>query len=111
MLCETDSSKRLLYCTGNRVENSETEEINQQLNSDARKAIWIIVVLNISVLILFILQSHELAFTILFVQLAVFLLWLLPVALFQIIRKNSSVKLAVYKALASYRNIMGQASW
>jgi hypothetical protein len=100
-----------LYCTGNRVVNPNIEEITQQLKSDAKKAIWVLVVLNVSVLILFILQSHGLAYAILFIQLAIFIFWLLPVALYQIVRKNSSIKLAAYKALASYRNIMGQVSW
>jgi len=102
---------KLLYCTGNKVLDSNIDEINKQLKSDAQKAIWVIVALNLSVLILFTLQSQELAITILFVQLAVFLLWLFPIALYQILRKNSSIKLATYKALASYRNIMEQASW
>jgi hypothetical protein len=93
------------------VVNPNIEEITQQLKSDAKKAIWVLVVLNVSVLILFILQSHGLAYAILFIQLAIFIFWLLPVALYQIVRKNSSIKLAAYKALASYRNIMGQVSW
>ena len=93
------------------MNNSNIEEINRQLRSDAHKAIWVFVALNISVAILLFLQSHALAFAIIFVQIAVFILWLLPVALYQIIRKNNSIKLATYKALASYRSIMEQASW
>lgn len=93
------------------MENSNTETINQQLKSDAKKAIWILVALNISVVILIFLHSHGLAYSIIFIQIAVFILWLLPFALYQIFRKNSSIKLATYKALASYRNIMEQASW
>ena len=86
-------------------------KINQQLKSDAKKALWVFVALNISVLILFALQSHGLAFAILAIQIVLFFLWLLPVALYQIVRKNNSIKLVTYKALASYRNIMEQASW
>ncbi|MCC4834974.1 hypothetical protein LMH66_20245 [Shewanella sp. 10N.7] len=93
------------------MENSSMVKINQQLESDAKKALWVFVALNISVLILFALQSHGLAFAILSIQIALFFLWLLPVALYQIVRKNNSIKLATYKALASYRNIMEQASW
>ncbi|WP_394133296.1 hypothetical protein [Shewanella maritima] len=91
--------------------NSNIETINQQIKSDAHKAIWILVALNISVAILIFLQSHGLAYSIIFIQIAVLILWLLPFALYQIFRKNNSIKLATYKALASYRNIMEQASW
>ena len=91
--------------------NPNIDEITHQLKSDAKKAIWVLIVLNVSILILFILQSHGLAYAMLFIQLTVFIFWLLPVALYHIVRKSSSIKLAAYKALASYRNIMGQVSW
>ena len=93
------------------MKNSNIEITNKQLKSDAYKAIWILVALNTSVVILLFLKSHGLAYSIIFIQIAVFILWLLPFALYQIFRKNNSVKLATYKALASYRNIMEQASW
>jgi hypothetical protein len=100
-----------LYSTRSLVVNSDNDESFAQVKSDAIKAIWILVALNVSVVILYVIQSFDLAFAILFVQAALFLFWLLPVALYQIIRKNNSIKLSAYKALSSYRNIMEQVSW
>ncbi|MBB1276508.1 hypothetical protein [Pseudoalteromonas sp. SR43-3] len=93
------------------MEDSKSSENINQIKSDARKAIWIFTVLNLSVIFLAFIQAFDLVFAILFIQIVLFLVWLLPVALYQIIKKNHSTKVAIYKALGSYRSIMEQVSW
>ncbi|MEP0494455.1 MAG: hypothetical protein ABJD02_01855, partial [Paraglaciecola sp.] len=54
---------------------------------------------------------NEFVFVFLFIQLAVVAFWLLPVFCYQVFIKKRRIKLAVYKALASYKEALGQVSW
>jgi hypothetical protein len=62
-----------LYSTGNVVNDSKSSENIKQIKSDARKAIWMFAALNLSVILLVFIQSFDLVFAILFVQIALFI--------------------------------------
>ena len=92
--------------------NSQTSELRQLIN-DARWAIWLFVIVNFFVLVFFIADGvfNEFVFVLLFIQLALFFFWLLPVFCYQVFIKKLRVKLAIYKTLASYKYALGHVSW
>ncbi len=73
----------------------------------------VLVVVNLCVLVLFLADGifNEIVFILLFIQSALFIFWLLPVFCYQIFIKKLRVKLAIYKALASYKEAIGHVSW
>jgi fatty acid desaturase len=91
---------------------SQTSEL-RQLVKDARWAIWLFVIVNFFVLVFFIDDGifNEFVFVLLFIQLALVAFWLLPVFCYQVFIKKLRVKLAIYKALASYKEALGHVSW
>jgi hypothetical protein len=85
----------------------------RQLIKDARWAIGAFVIINFLVVVFFIVDglNNEFVFIALFVQVSLLILWLLPVFCYQIFIKKLSVKYAFYKALATYKEVLGHASW
>ena len=83
------------------------------LRRDAHRAVWVLVILNIFVLLFYLIDTefNEFVFIALFVQIGFLLLWLLPVFSYQVLVKKLDSKVAMYSALASYKNLMGQVSW
>jgi len=83
------------------------------LKKDAKKAIWVFAIINIFVLVFYVVDGpfNEFVFVLLFIQAGIFLVWLLPVFIYQVIFKKLSIELSVYKALASYKDLMGHVSW
>ncbi len=91
---------------------SQSSEL-RQLIKDARWAIWLFVTVNFFVLVFFLLDGifNEFVFVLLFIQSALLIFWLLPVFCYQVFIKKLRVKLAMYKALASYKEATGHVSW
>ncbi|NHH90398.1 hypothetical protein IMPJCBKJ_02998 [Pseudoalteromonas sp. MB47] len=91
---------------------SKTTEL-RELIKDARWGIWLFVGLNLLVLIFFLLDGiyNELVFVLLFIQILLFVVWFLPVFCYQVFYKKLRVKLAIYKALASYKEAVSHFSW
>ena len=91
---------------------SQSSEL-RQLVKDARWAIWLFVIVNFFVLVFFLLDGifNEFVFVLLFIQSALLIFWLLPVFCYQVFIKKLRVKLAMYKALASYKEATGHVSW
>ncbi|WP_299804933.1 hypothetical protein [uncultured Shewanella sp.] len=91
---------------------SQSSEL-RQLIKDARWAIWLFVAINFFVLVFFLADGifNEFVFVLLFIQIALLIFWLLPVFCYQVFVKKLRVKLAVYKALASYKEAIGHVSW
>ncbi|GAA5194987.1 hypothetical protein [Ferrimonas gelatinilytica] len=92
--------------------DSQSTEL-RQLVKDARWAIWLFVVVNFFVLVFFLADGifNEFVFVLLFIQSALLIFWLLPVFCYQVFVKKLRVKLAFYKALASYKEAIGHVSW
>ena len=84
-----------------------------QLEKDARWAIWAFAIINFFVLLFFFVDGlfNEFVFVCLFIQVLLFLVWLLPVFCYQVFYKKLRVKHATYKALASYKEAIGHLSW
>ena len=80
---------------------------------DARRALWVLVIINLIVLFFFLAEGfkNEIVIVGLVSQGIIFVFWLAPVFLYQVLGKRLSLKIAVYKALASYRNAMDQVPW
>jgi fatty acid desaturase len=91
---------------------SQSSEL-RQLIKDAQWAIWLFVIVNFFVLVFFLLDGifNEFVFVLLFIQSALLIFWLLPVFCYQVFIKKLRVKLAMYKALASYKEAIGHVSW
>ncbi len=91
---------------------SQSSEL-RQLVKDARWAIWLFVIVNFFVLVFFFLDGifNEFVFVLLFIQSALLVFWLLPVFCYQVFIKKLRVKLAMYKALASYKEAISHVSW
>ncbi|TVL16971.1 hypothetical protein AYI92_14270 [Shewanella xiamenensis] len=91
---------------------SQSSEL-QLLVKDARWAIWLFVGVNFFVLVFFLADGifNEFVFVLLFIQSALLIFWLLPVFCYQVFVKKLRVKLAIYKALASYKEAIGHVSW
>ena len=91
---------------------SQSSEL-RQLVKDARWAIWAFAIINIFVLIFFLAYGafNEFVFVALFVQAFLLVVWLLPVFCYQVFIKQLSVKLAFYKAMATYKEALGHLSW
>jgi hypothetical protein len=91
---------------------SQSSEL-RQLIKDARWAIWLFVIVNFFVLVFFLLDGifNEFVFVLLFIQSALLIFWLLPVFCYQVFIKKLRVKLAMYKALASYKEAISHVSW
>lgn len=85
----------------------------KQLIKDARRAIWLFVIINVFVLLIFFVDGifNEFVFVALFVQGFLFTVWLLPVFCYQVFFKKLSANYAFYKALASYKEALGHVSW
>ncbi|XPF94877.1 hypothetical protein ACM9HF_02375 [Colwellia sp. RE-S-Sl-9] len=85
----------------------------RQLIKDARWAIWAFVIINFFVIVFFIVDGlgNEFVFIALFVQVVLFVIWLLPVFFYQVFIKKLSVKYAFYTSMASYKEVLGHVSW
>jgi fatty acid desaturase len=85
----------------------------RQLIKDARRAIWLLAIVNVFVLLIFFVDGifNEFVVVALFVQCFLFTVWLLPVFYYQVFFKKFSAKYALYKALASYKEALGHVSW
>ncbi|GGF06207.1 hypothetical protein [Pseudoalteromonas gelatinilytica] len=92
--------------------DSQSSEL-RKLVKDARKAIWLFAVLNVVVLFFFLVDGifNEFVFVLLFIQSALLIFWLLPVFCYQVFFKKLRVKLALYKALASFKEAIAHVSW
>ena len=93
------------------MQKKAREEPISELKSDARKAVWAFLIINICVVLLALIGNKEFVFAAIFIQLGLILLWLLPVFLYQVLIKKQAVVLSTLKALASYKNLMGQVQW
>jgi hypothetical protein len=82
-----------------------------QLRADAIKAAWTLIIINLFVALFFLLGEREFVFLAMLIQLPILLLWLIPMFLYQTFFKGLSPRIALYKSLASYRNIMEQVDW
>lgn len=89
------------------------EEVEESLVKDARRASWVFAAINLIVLFFFLTDgfSNQIVIVGLVSQGIIFGFWLVPVFLYQVLGKRLSLKIATYKALASYRNAMDQVSW
>lgn len=102
---------RALCNTGKIVQEEAREEPISELKSDASKAVWVFLIINICVVLLALIGNKEFVFAAIFIQFGLILLWLLPVFLYQVLIKKQAVVLSILKALASYKNLMGQVQW
>ena len=91
--------------------NDEPSESITIIKSDAKKAIWVLLILNVFVALLAFGGEREFVIVALFVQVAILLLWLLPVFLYQVLIKKQDLAVSIWRALASYKNLMGQVQW
>ncbi|KUJ78458.1 hypothetical protein AWR36_015930 [Microbulbifer flavimaris] len=87
--------------------------MEETLVKDARLALWVLVVINLIVLFFFLADgfNNEIVIAGLVSQGIIFVFWLVPIFLYQVLGKRLSLKVAMYKALASYRNAMDQVQW
>ncbi|MDT0596635.1 hypothetical protein [Glaciecola petra] len=87
--------------------------VENTIKRDAYRAVWVIVFINLSALLFYMLDTelNEFAFVAIFGQLFILVVWLLPVYFYQVLVKKLDTKVAIYHALASYKNLMGQVSW
>ena len=93
------------------LQNRDNQENYSDIRSDARKAIWTFLIINICVAFLALGGERQFVLAAIFVQSALFVFWLLPVFLYQVLFKKQELALSVLKALASYKNLMGQVQW
>ena len=93
------------------MQEEAREEPISELKSDASKAVWVFLIINICVVLLALIGNKEFVFAAIFIQFGLILLWLLPVFLYQVLIKKQAVVLSILKALASYKNLMGQVQW
>lgn len=95
------------------MSSKRREEVEESLVKDARRALWVLVVINLIVLFCFLAEgfNNEIVIVGLVFQGIIFVFWLVPVFLYQVLGKRLSFKVATYKALASYRNAMDQVQW
>ncbi|WNC67831.1 hypothetical protein RI845_15045 [Thalassotalea nanhaiensis] len=86
---------------------------NKQMKSDARIASYIFIALNITMVLFFFAEGTTSVFgiVILFVQFLLIVFWLFPVFCYQLFVNKMDRKLALYKALASYKEAMSHVSW
>lgn len=91
--------------------NKNNQENYAELRSDAKKAIWTFLIINICVVLLALGGGRQFVFVAIFVQSALVVFWLLPVFLYQVLVKKQALVLSALKALASYKNLMGQVQW
>ncbi len=97
--------------TGMNLQNTDNQENYSDIRSDARKAIWTFLIINICVAFLAFGGERQFVLAAIFVQIVLFVFWLLPVFLYQVLLKKQALVLSVLKALASYKNLMGQVQW
>jgi hypothetical protein len=100
-----------LWNTGLSLLNKDNQETYEDLRSDAKKAIWTFLIINICVVLLALGGERQFVIVAIFVQSALVVFWLLPVFLYQVLVNKQVLALSVLKALASYRNLMGQVQW
>ncbi|WGL17730.1 hypothetical protein PVT68_05395 [Microbulbifer bruguierae] len=95
------------------MSNKQKEVVEEVLVKDARRALWVLGCINLLVLFFFLAEGFESEIVIvgLVAQGIIFVFWLVPVFLYQVLRQKLSLKVATYKALSSYRNAMDQVSW
>lgn len=93
------------------MQNKDNQETYTDLKSDARKAIWTFLIINICVVVLALTGERQFVFAAVFVQCALVVFWLLPFFLYQVLVKKQALVLSALKALASYRYLMGQVQW
>lgn len=91
---------------------NKTTEL-KTLIKDARRALWVFAAINITVLLFFIIDGiyNEFVFVLLFLQVLLLVVWLIPVFIYHVLVKKLRVKVAVYKALASYKEAISHVSW
>ena len=91
---------------------SKTTEL-RELIKDARWGIWLFGGLNLLVLIFFLLDGiyNKFVFLLLFIQVFLLVVWFLPVFCYQVFYKKLRGKIAIYKALASYKEAVSNFSW
>jgi len=92
------------------MSNLEQQELNN-LRKSAHRSFLVLLVLNVSLLLLFLFTNSELFVIALVIQISIMILWLLPVFLFQVIYKKQPILVSVYKSFISYRYIMEQVQW
>ncbi len=91
---------------------NHTSEL-RQLIKDARWAMWAFATINILVLVVLVIDgmNNMFVFMAVFLQVFLFLIWLLPVFLYQVLIKKLSLKYALYTSFASYKEALGHLSW
>lgn len=109
--CAGRSVVATLCNTGMNLQNKDNTENCSDIRSDAKKAIWTFLIINFCVAFLAFGGEKQFVFAAIFVQSALFVFWLLPVFLYQVVFKKEAIALSVLKALASYKNLMGQVHW
>ena len=94
------------------MSDNQSMDLNE-LKKDARWAIWSFILINMIVVFFFIVDGiyNPFVFVGLLVQGVLILFWILPMFLYQVLFKGINPKYAFYKALASYKDIMGHVSW
>ncbi len=97
--------------TLSKTETMLDTEISDQLRKDAKGAMYAFLLINAFAIAFFFLGYREFASIALGAQLAIILLWLFPVFLNQTLVKKEPMKLALHKALASYRDLMSHVNW
>ncbi|WP_343862805.1 hypothetical protein [Aliiglaciecola litoralis] len=93
------------------MRNEEPSESITIIKSDAKKAIWVLLILNVFVALLALGGEREFVIVAIFVQVAILLLWLLPVFLYQVLIRKQDLAVSIWRALASYKDLMGQVQW
>ncbi|QPG05249.1 hypothetical protein IT774_14180 [Salinimonas marina] len=93
------------------MRNEEPSESITIIKSDAKKAIWVLLILNVFVALLALGGEREFVIVAIFVQVAILLLWLLPVFLYQVLIRKQDLAVSIWCALASYKDLMGQVQW
>lgn len=86
-------------------------EIPIELQKEAIKALYFFAFINVFALVFFLLGENDFAAFALGVQLGLLLLWIFPVFVNNLFVKKNTLKLAGYKALASYNELMGHVNW
>lgn len=90
-------------------------DLNQQqlqtLKKAALRSVWVFLLFNSSLLLLFFLGNTEFVFIALVIQISIVVIWQLPVLIFHVVYKKQPILISIYKALASYRYVMEQVQW
>ena len=87
------------------------EENQENERAPIKKALILFLLINGSVVLLYLLGEKGVAFGMLGLQIVFILFWLLPVFLYQVLISKKTVSTAMVISLHSYRKVFQNVSW